>query len=298
MSTIGFALSGGGSKISFHLGALEVLSDHGITPTVVSGTSAGALAGLTVAAGRLDLLRRELDTIDSFDDIYSGGVRRFAWNLAKWKIGIGDSPLGLFDTRPLRRRIQRVVQHIDHLDAVFYPVRVMLETGSVEVQTVLDRAVLDVLASASIPILAEPVRRNGDHWIDGGTRDFSPISTVVERHAIDALYVLNTQTLDVTDRSTINDFVDVVQETVDIMTGEIFRNDLRGLTDWNDVARQAEEKGVTITHPRRNRPIKHIDATIIEPAAPLPPGTDFSRDAIEAGIASGRTAARAVLPPA
>lgn len=48
---LGIVLSGGGSRGLAHAGVLEVLTDEGLAPEVVSGTSAGALVGALYAAG-------------------------------------------------------------------------------------------------------------------------------------------------------------------------------------------------------------------------------------------------------
>ena len=45
MSKLGLALSGGGIRGMAHLGVLQYLTELGIKPSVISGTSAGALVG-------------------------------------------------------------------------------------------------------------------------------------------------------------------------------------------------------------------------------------------------------------
>src|SRR5699024_4418065 len=48
--TVGLVLSGGGARSSFQLGALRYLYDElGITPTVITGTSAGSILGAVLA---------------------------------------------------------------------------------------------------------------------------------------------------------------------------------------------------------------------------------------------------------
>src|SRR5450759_2588645 len=48
---IGIVLSGGGARGFAHLGVLQALNDTGIFPDIVSGTSAGALAGVLYCDG-------------------------------------------------------------------------------------------------------------------------------------------------------------------------------------------------------------------------------------------------------
>ena len=42
---IGLVLSGGGARAYAHIGVLHALNEHGIFPTHVSGSSAGAMVG-------------------------------------------------------------------------------------------------------------------------------------------------------------------------------------------------------------------------------------------------------------
>ena len=48
---LGLALTGGGARGIAHLGVLKALLEQGIQPTMISGVSAGAIAGALYAAG-------------------------------------------------------------------------------------------------------------------------------------------------------------------------------------------------------------------------------------------------------
>jgi NTE family protein len=48
---LGLALSGGGVKGFAHAGALKALEEFGYKPDIISGTSAGAVAGALYVAG-------------------------------------------------------------------------------------------------------------------------------------------------------------------------------------------------------------------------------------------------------
>ena len=49
--TIGLVLSGGGMRGAAHIGAIKALEEHGIFPTHIAGTSAGAIVGALYAYG-------------------------------------------------------------------------------------------------------------------------------------------------------------------------------------------------------------------------------------------------------
>ena len=48
----GLVLSGGGTRGFAHLGAIAALKEQGITPDIISGTSAGAIVGAFIASGK------------------------------------------------------------------------------------------------------------------------------------------------------------------------------------------------------------------------------------------------------
>ncbi|WKX76889.1 patatin-like phospholipase family protein [Zobellia laminariae] len=48
---IGLVLSGGGIRGVAHIGAIKALEEHGIFPTHIAGTSAGAVVGALYASG-------------------------------------------------------------------------------------------------------------------------------------------------------------------------------------------------------------------------------------------------------
>ncbi|MFN4212050.1 MAG: patatin-like phospholipase family protein, partial [Devosia sp.] len=55
--TIALALGSGAARGWSHIGVIDVLTEAGIVPDIVCGTSMGALVGSVYASGRLDALR-------------------------------------------------------------------------------------------------------------------------------------------------------------------------------------------------------------------------------------------------
>ena len=51
MHQVGIALSGGGTRGVVHIGVLQALEEHGIFPSIISGTSAGSIVGAMYAHG-------------------------------------------------------------------------------------------------------------------------------------------------------------------------------------------------------------------------------------------------------
>ena len=74
---IGYALSGGFIKGFAHLGIMQALHEHGITPNILSGVSAGALAAVFYADGREPYHIIELFEHHSFTELTTFSINNF-----------------------------------------------------------------------------------------------------------------------------------------------------------------------------------------------------------------------------
>lgn len=219
-------LSGGGAKGAFEAGVIAALDDADVRPTVVSGTSAGAINAAAVACDvpveRLIGLWGSLES----GDVYR--VRRDVHRLVRpghlvsnprALLGLGRhsisehllSSIGwtwLFHTAPLRRRLVAV------LGGEVLPIRddVVLTVACVNAATgelvrFTNRAptgeradpgyrevtltVDHLLASAAIPGIFAPVEVDGGIWWDGGLVANTPLSAAMG-HDLDVAIVVAT----------------------------------------------------------------------------------------------------------
>ncbi len=158
---LGLALGGGGILGAAHVGVLQVLYERDIRPSIVAGTSAGALAGAAYATG-LDPYALELRALQ-----------------ADWST-VGDVPLspglGLLDTSGLRRTIDAVGGDlpIEQMPMRYGAVATDVRTGEA---VVLDRGSLaDALcASIAVPGIFRPAHLDGRILMDGGLVQNLPI---------------------------------------------------------------------------------------------------------------------------
>src|SRR5437764_14272901 len=90
---IGFAFSGGGARAATQAGAVRALTEAGIWPSVVAGTSAGAVnaAWLALCPDRLDRMY-EIWRQLRMKDVFPGGRGRMLLNMAK-RGYVHDAPL-------------------------------------------------------------------------------------------------------------------------------------------------------------------------------------------------------------
>lgn len=159
----GLVLSGGGARGFAHLGVLQALNEAGIYPDIISGASAGALAGVMYCDGykpkeilkimksgsRLDYMRPTLPR-DGLLQI-SGIVRILETHLKAKTFEELKMPLYVSTT------------DINSGKVVYFSKGALLDP---------------VIASASIPVLFKPVIINNHYYVDGGVLDNFPIHPI------------------------------------------------------------------------------------------------------------------------
>ena len=178
-SKTAFVLAGGGSLGAVEVGMLEALTDFGVYPDLVVGSSAGAINGAFFAG------HPHLDGVRRLGEIWLG-VRRSD----VFPVGLGV--LGslvwrrnyLVHPGSLRRLIQRHLPYRDLADAAI-PCHLVATDVLTGAQVVLSSgpAVDAVLASAAIPGVFPPVHIGGRYLADGGIGNNTPISVAVELKA-------------------------------------------------------------------------------------------------------------------
>lgn len=169
--SIGIALAGGGAKGMAHFGVLEALEQAGISFDVMSGTSAGAMAGILYASGMapsqaIENFQRDLTPpkllqfLPNWPNLYLvSQYRRRAWD--------GKLRKYLHDWK------------LEQLSIPFHAVTVDL----VQARTVVRRegdAVHAILESINLPIVSRPILRDGMALVDGGVLNNLPADVLAE----------------------------------------------------------------------------------------------------------------------
>lgn len=161
--TLGIALSGGGAKGLAHLGVIQALKEAGISPDLISGTSAGALAGVLIADGHEP---REIVTF-----FQEKAFTKFA------QITVPKS--GLFKSTRFYSFLE------EHLRAkTFEELKIPLNVVATDIERgkshtfVSGDLIPAVIASCSFPIIFTPVVINDRHYVDGGLFKNFPVSII------------------------------------------------------------------------------------------------------------------------
>jgi len=160
---LGIALSGGGAKGFAHLGVFKLLEKCGITPDIISGTSAGSLAGVLYADGY---------TSDEIKEIFKGKeFNEFA--------SIQIPKAGLFDMSRMKSFLQKHLRakNIEDLKIPLVIIATDLDNG---VSREFRHGPIKeaVMASCCVPIIFSPVEINGIHYVDGGLFRNFPVSNI------------------------------------------------------------------------------------------------------------------------
>lgn len=171
--SVAVAFGGGGARGLAHIHVIRALDDMGIRPVAISGASIGAIMGAAMASGMTgdEIGDYTLSLAGNRTDIVTRLLRRPASALAEMDRGFR---LGQFD-------LQRIVQAfmpatIPHeFSALGIPLYVVATDYFGHHETVFHEGDLwsAVAASAAIPALFRPVRRDGRIFIDGGI--FNPV---------------------------------------------------------------------------------------------------------------------------
>ncbi len=163
---VGVVLSGGGARGIAHLGVLKALEEFGIKPSVISGTSAGAIAGAFYAMGFpipeiLTII--EKGQFFSFSNILIKKQGFFSMNGFE-KIYTKYFPNNSFSDL----RIPLFVAATDILKGE----TVYFSSGN------LSRS---LMASSCIPVVFQPVNYNETFFVDGGVLNNFPIEPLSHR---------------------------------------------------------------------------------------------------------------------
>lgn len=159
----GLALSGGAARGIAHLGVMKALYEKGIKPDVISGTSAGSLAGAFLADGH--------DPEKMLDIFLQKKLYQF--------LGLTFGKLGLLKISGIKDVLKKHLKakKFEDLEIPLYVACTNMNSGKVEYFNEGD-LIEKIIASSSIPVLFTPVTMNGSLYADGGVLDNLPVKPI------------------------------------------------------------------------------------------------------------------------
>jgi NTE family protein len=181
-----FVLGGGGVLGAHEVGMLQALSQAGIRPDVIVGTSVGAINGAFVAADPAGAAAR-------LDRLWQGDALQGAFSESLWgrAARLARSGTHLHSIEPLRRMLAEMLPGDDFadLELPFQCVAASIEHARARWFS-SGPIVPAVLASCAVPGLLPPVEVGGEHFFDGGLVDSIPVGRAVALGAR-TVYVLH-----------------------------------------------------------------------------------------------------------
>ena len=205
---IALVLGGGAARGFAHIGVIKALEAQGIVPSIVVGTSAGAVVGALYAAG---------------DDGFA--LQKLALGMDEGQFSDWSWPdRGVLRGEALQDFVNRAVggRPLEKLNKLMAVVATDLQSGEPVVFRTGNTG-MAVRASSSVPGLFQPVAINGREYVDGGL--VSPVPVGVARR-LGADFVI---AVDISARpryGKTQSTPDVLLQTFTIMSRVIARNEL------------------------------------------------------------------------
>jgi NTE family protein len=163
---IGLVLSGGGARGFAHLGVIQALNDAGIFPDIISGTSAGALTGVLYADGYTPKEIQKMLNSGSRLDFMRPALPREGLLQIGGVIKILKTCLRAKTFEELKIPLYVTATDLNNGKAVYFSKGELINP---------------VIASASIPVLFQPVIIDNIYYVDGGVLDNLPVKPIEKK---------------------------------------------------------------------------------------------------------------------
>lgn len=163
---VGISLSGGSARGYAHIGVLKALHEHGIQPTIISGTSMGAIVGVLYAAG------------------YSpGGIRKILIEETFSRMtGFSWRRTGLYKLEKMKVALEKYITE-DDFSALKKPFYLGLSNLNEACGVIKNSGPLFdyLIASCSVPGVFAPIVLDEVNYVDGGLMCNLPASAIRDK---------------------------------------------------------------------------------------------------------------------
>ncbi|MFP3974966.1 MAG: patatin-like phospholipase family protein [Dehalococcoidia bacterium] len=189
---VAFVLSGGGNRGALEAGVLLSLFESGIQPSILVGTSVGAVnasaiaidPSLNAARWLADMWRKA-----SRKDVMPYGYLSMLWRLVSGKSSLqSNQPLRDFLERYMPSNVRTFA---DLKKAELYITAVSLNTGNLHVFGLdpSDSIIDAIMASTAIPVFLSPWQYRDQRYVDGGVISDLPVRVAREMNATEIFAV-------------------------------------------------------------------------------------------------------------
>ena len=201
--SIGLALSGGGSKGIAHAGVLKFLTEQGIEPSCISGSSAGAIVGTMYAFGK-----KPEEILDFFKSIY----------FFHWKHFTFKKP-GIVDSESFKKYFEEIFGETTTLSDLKIPTYITatdMVKGKLKIFSPETRIVDAILASTAVPGMISPYIIKEKLYSDGGILNHFPVDLLQGKcDSIIGVYVSPVQNIEA---KNLNSIKSVTYRALELLT--------------------------------------------------------------------------------
>ena len=248
---IGLVLEGGGMRGLYTAGVLDVMMEHQFMPDVVCGTSAGVTFGVNLLSGQRGRVLRyncryvgERRYISMHSWLTTGNMinRDFAY-------GLLPRELDPFDEETFERA-----------PAEFYATITNMRTGQAEYVRITDTwKQMDVIrASASLPIICQPVEWQGEKYLDGGIADNIPLDKCLEL-GCDKVVIVLTRPMDYVRKDNIAPLCHLAFPRYKALLRTIDQRNEKYNARVQQIHELEEQGKVFVIRPSENRPVGRLE---------------------------------------
>lgn len=286
MGKVGICISGGGARIGFAVGVLEVIHAAGIRPDLVYGISSGSLCTAGLCYGDLDFLKATLLDIRKKEEVLDS---QWFKALVTQLTGRGRAD-GLYGMGTMRRKLDRLPRAEPALKgAVGF---VDLASGSIHYVASTDVSKSEFLdavqASCTIPLVMQTQRAAGQVRVDGGVRDILPLKRLIDDPmGVSEIHVVCLSPVLPMPEPVGKKIISVSIRAIDLMVNEVLQDDLKMAKLYNRLLRN--DLGNMFPGKRLVKVFEYI------PRYSICETIDFNRENIQKGIDHGHEIAAEVL---
>jgi len=305
------AISGGGSKGAFAVGAIEVLREYGYEFDVVAGTSTGALIAPLLAVDEIAAL------VDVYSHVTNQDIIRLNWR----KLFLN----GIYDTTPLKQLIHREISKDNRYNKLMRSkCDILLCAVSLQTKELVyfsqrnnfpntqtwrdqDEFVQSVLASTNQPVFMDLPTINNMQYTDGGIREVIPLGILCDPTIGTIVVIINSDDTPRVENKRFANICQVGLRTLDIMGTEISHNDLSQILERNQILSFIQDVRNRAARSLSLEQMTHIfngwmqwgtpkNIIVIRPEYPLGfSGLSFQPELMRKAIDMGRETARRIL---
>ncbi len=321
MGNRALVLSGGGAKGAFELGVVDYLvNDRGLYFDVICGVSTGALNASFLSQGKgykglrekLERLKEIWFSIESDEDIY---LNRLEWDFFRL--------VALYDNSPLKEKIRKNLSEREIKDSgVEFRIGVVsLNSGQyITIDQNSPSLKKFILASTAIPVIFSPVKEGGKLFVDGGVRNITPLQDAFKalkglpkKDGTDEVYVVLSSPLSIkrVRTSETDNILEILKRSVEIMTTEIYIEDLKYASEINQYIKQTEKLKKQLSEyldeetlkrvfskvkfPHMKKAMRYVRMRVFEPDREYMDSLEFKPDKIRKAFRAGRKKAKEVM---